>query len=392
MIHSSFSAFKVDDPPCTSTPSKLPRPSSAAVLPTLSKGDSSDSVADGGSLSSVIVRKFIKTKSHTNVKYLIQYLMFVVVLIGCFEFGFYMKTCPNRRITAANYLIPVNQSNSTVEQNTVGDLRLQKPRLVDYETDSTVLKDLKEQEKLTEQVTYLHDTFENIKNAQLAMFESVNVSVRLCTAEPPDLQGEMNFDVLFKNNTFSSMIEFYEKIEPLKTSTAPNLLSNETIKKYNNSLSLLNGDVYGPDVKAGGFWTPQGCESRHRIGVIIPYRNRFVHLAVLLRHLHFVLQRQQIEYRLFVTEQYGNVSKPFNKGRIMNAAFIEALKINEKIDCFVFHDVDLVPEDDRNMYTCPQQPRHMSVAIDKFKYKLPYSILVGGVFVLKKQHFTAMNG
>ena len=38
----------------------------------------------------------------------------------------------------------------------------------------------------------------------------------------------------------------------------------------------------------------------------------------------------------------------------------------------VFHDVDLLPEDDRNLYTCGDQPRHMSVSVDKFKYKLPY--------------------
>jgi hypothetical protein len=28
-----------------------------------------------------------------------------------------------------------------------------------------------------------------------------------------------------------------------------------------------------------------------------------------------------------------------------------------------------LPEDDRNLYTCPEQPRHMSVAVDVLKYK-----------------------
>ncbi len=52
----------------------------------------------------------------------------------------------------------------------------------------------------------------------------------------------------------------------------------------------------------------------------------------------------------------------------MNIAFVEALKMYG-YQCFVFHDVDLVPEDDRNMYSCPSQPRHMSVAIDEMDYK-----------------------
>jgi len=52
----------------------------------------------------------------------------------------------------------------------------------------------------------------------------------------------------------------------------------------------------------------------------------------------------------------------------MNIAFVEALK-QYAFQCFVFHDVDLIPEDDRNMYSCPQQPRHMSVAIDEMGYK-----------------------
>ena len=58
----------------------------------------------------------------------------------------------------------------------------------------------------------------------------------------------------------------------------------------------------------------------------------------------------------------------------------------------VFHDVDLLPEDDRNLYTCADQPRHMSVAVDKLKYRLPYPELFGGVSALSKDVMEKVNG
>ena len=41
----------------------------------------------------------------------------------------------------------------------------------------------------------------------------------------------------------------------------------------------------------------------------------------------------------------------FNKGAIMNAAFLEARKL-DNFTCFVFHDVDMVPETDFALYRC----------------------------------------
>ncbi|XP_022256847.1 beta-1,4-N-acetylgalactosaminyltransferase bre-4-like [Limulus polyphemus] len=142
-------------------------------------------------------------------------------------------------------------------------------------------------------------------------------------------------------------------------------------------------------LQPGGAWSPASCKSRHRVAIIIPFRDRHEHLMILLYHLHPLLQRQQLDYTIYVVEQFGNDT--FNKGVLMNAGVRESL--NERnYDCYVFHDVDMIPEDDRNMYSCPQLPRHMSVAVDKFHYTLPYSDLVGGVFALKTKHFLQVNG
>ena len=72
---------------------------------------------------------------------------------------------------------------------------------------------------------------------------------------------------------------------------------------------------------------------------------------------------------------------------------MEALKDNPDWECFIFHDVDLMPEDDRNLYTCPVlQPRHMSVAVDTMNYTLMYESLFGGVSALSRRHFELVNG
>lgn len=60
--------------------------------------------------------------------------------------------------------------------------------------------------------------------------------------------------------------------------------------------------------------------------------------------------------------------------------------------CFVFSDVDLIPMDDRNTYRCFSQPRHLSVSMDKFGFRLPYNQYFGGVSSMSKEQFLKING
>lgn len=61
----------------------------------------------------------------------------------------------------------------------------------------------------------------------------------------------------------------------------------------------------------------------------------------------------------------------------MNIGFKEAQKQLNRFQCFIFHDVDLLPEDDGNTYACPEvgKPRQMAFSIDIYDYKY-YSTLV----------------
>ena len=110
----------------------------------------------------------------------------------------------------------------------------------------------------------------------------------------------------------------------------------------------------------------------------------------------------KVMYGVYVVEQVGNT--PFNRAMLMNVGAAEAVKqqvsfktvylgiflnsnSTQDYQCFIFHDVDLLPEDDRNLYTCPIQPRHMSVSIDSFLYRLPYDDIFGGVSALTVDQF-----
>ncbi|KAH9378167.1 hypothetical protein HPB48_011425 [Haemaphysalis longicornis] len=58
-----------------------------------------------------------------------------------------------------------------------------------------------------------------------------------------------------------------------------------------------------PHVSEGGRFKPNNCTSRHRVAILIPYRNRSEHLNVLLYNLHRFLAQQQLDYGVFVIEQ-----------------------------------------------------------------------------------------
>ncbi|CAH0400790.1 unnamed protein product [Chilo suppressalis] len=146
-----------------------------------------------------------------------------------------------------------------------------------------------------------------------------------------------------------------------------------------------------PEIQLGGMYTPPNCTARHKVAIIIPFRDRQQHLAVFLRHMHPFLMMQQVEYGIFVVEQAGN--SEFNRAKLMNVGFVESQKLKAGgWQCFIFHDIDLLPLDLRNMYSCPRQPRHMSASIDKFHFKLPYEDIFGGVSAMTLEQFTKVNG
>lgn len=173
----------------------------------------------------------------------------------------------------------------------------------------------------------------------------------------------ISFDDGVKSPFFTKlMTKFGLNICP---SQPPNLIGPIQINIELESLSKIEGKFQNL-LLPGGWYKPNECNSIDRVAIVVPYRDRANHLPIFLNNIHELLIKQQIEYGIFVIEQIGD--GPFNRAALMNVGFLEALKLHQW-DCFIFHDVDLIPLDDRNLYRCPEQPRHMSVAVDTMGFR-----------------------
>lgn len=166
------------------------------------------------------------------------------------------------------------------------------------------------------------------------------------------------------------------------------LLQGEVKLSFESSLKLK--DVESDNkVVIKGEYEPSDCAARQSVAILIPHRNRERHLLYLLHHLHPFLQRQQLHYAIYVIQQAGDVT--FNRAKLLNVGYLEALK-DYNWECFIFHDVDLVPENDHNLYFCDKQPKHLVVGRNATGYKLRYKGYFGGVTAMTKEQFLKVNG
>ncbi|KAJ2945494.1 hypothetical protein O0L34_g305 [Tuta absoluta] len=179
-------------------------------------------------------------------------------------------------------------------------------------------------------------------------------------------------------------------IIPIVTPVCDTRVSPEKLTLTTSVIKVSLDSIY-PMVQNGGHYKPTGCIPVHTVAIIVPYRNRTRNLTTFLYNIHPFLMTQNLEYRIFVIEQFGN--NKFNKGRLFNAGFKEVKKYGSW-RCVVFHDVDLLPMDRRIFYTCPQYPRHMSSSIiDRPSRRNSSSpILFGGVTAMTLEHYEKANG
>lgn len=157
----------------------------------------------------------------------------------------------------------------------------------------------------------------------------------------------------------------------------------------------LNSWLDYSHIQFGGKFRPIGCKSRQKVAIIVPYRDRASQLEKFSLYIHQFLPDQLIEYSLFIIEQADD--KPFNRAKLFNIGVEEINKIydstnEDRICCYIFHDVDMLPLDQKNLYMCTSQPRHMGPNLSTLRFKLLYPQLFGGAIALTREHFDKIGG
>ena len=186
---------------------------------------------------------------------------------------------------------------------------------------------------------------EAIKN----VYSSMNSPIDFCPFVPDKIQGVLNVTKILETFHLNSLVEFHDNttynttinqynknlkfsyLNETNDGNNSNNNNNKTVTPYDDlfwhlwnthNMSLLNTSLNDFDftngrapVQLGGYWRPADCKSRFKLAIIVPFRDRLPHLKVLSRFLHMLLQRQLIDYRIFVVEPAGLPNSTFNKGK-----------------------------------------------------------------------------
>lgn len=125
----------------------------------------------------------------------------------------------------------------------------------------------------------------------------------------------------------------------------------------------------------------------HKLGVIVPFRDRFEELLEFVPHMSNYLKEKNINHEIYIINQV-DVHR-FNRASLINAGYLIA--VNESCDYIAMHDVDLLPINKDLKYTYPEDgPFHVSAPFLHPKYH--YKNFIGGILLMTGEQFRKVNG
>jgi xylosylprotein 4-beta-galactosyltransferase len=156
---------------------------------------------------------------------------------------------------------------------------------------------------------------------------------------------------------------------------------DKRIKQLAESASVLRDSMKTAEVER----VEEGT-GRHRLAVLVPFRNRHEELQEFVPHIHRFLSRQGVLHDIWIINQAD--SYRFNRASLLNAGFLMS---RDRCDYIVMHDVDLLPDNNQLQYSYPPSgPYHISSPSLHPLYH--YKTFVGGVLSLTREQFEQVNG
>jgi hypothetical protein len=118
-----------------------------------------------------------------------------------------------------------------------------------------------------------------------------------------------------------------------------------------------------------------------KLGIIVPYRNRYEHLQEFKKSIVEYLDSNSYENYVIIIVEQDN-AKLFNRGMLCNIGFLESQ--TQKCDYVIIHDVDMLPIDVDYSYS--DTPIHLATD------NIPFESYYGGMTLFPTDIFEKING
>lgn len=117
--------------------------------------------------------------------------------------------------------------------------------------------------------------------------------------------------------------------------------------------------------------------TKHKLAVLVPFRNRFEELLVFAPYIDKFLNDQGVDHQIFVLNQVDQYR--FNRASLINVGY---LFTKNEYDYIAMHDVDLLPLNSDLKYSYPTQPFHL--AAPELHPRYNYSKFIGGILLINR--------
>jgi xylosylprotein 4-beta-galactosyltransferase len=132
--------------------------------------------------------------------------------------------------------------------------------------------------------------------------------------------------------------------------------------------------------------TPNG--SRHKLAIVVPFRDRFDELKQFVPHMFTFLQLSSLDFKIYIINQVDDFR--FNRASLINVGFLASMS---ECDYMAMHDVDLLPLDQTKLsYAYPSHNGPYHVSAPGLHPEYNYTKFIGGILIVRREDFLATNG